>query len=277
MTIKQTLLDTREELKQMGKEDAYLQAKRLLNFVLQKNCILYGEEEITDQEIERISHYLEQMQEGIPIQYITKGQEFMGLSFYVDENVLIPQPDTEILVEEIMTLYQKEEKKNILDLCTGSGCIGISLAKYFVNSSIYVSDISEKALLIAKKNSEKNKVANVQYIQSNLFENIQNSFDVIVSNPPYIASKEIPYLPKEVQKEPHVALDGGIEGMEFYHKIIQEAPRYLKKEGYLCLEMGYDQKEKIRNLIEKSGYLKNCYIKKDLAGIDRMIVAQKKQ
>lgn len=279
MTIKQALLTTREKLKEMGKEDAYLQAKRLLSFVLKKSendCIIHQEENITEQEIEKIDQYLAQMQEGRPIQYITKEQEFMGLPFYVDENVLIPQPDTEILVEEVMSLYPKESLLTILDLCTGSGCIGISLAKYFANSRVYLSDISKEALSIAEKNGQKNDIDNIQILQSNLFHNIPKELDVIVSNPPYIPSKEIPFLPEEVQKEPRIALDGGIEGLDFYQKIIRESPKFLKDKGYLCLEMGYDQKEKIANLLENTDNFETYYIKKDLAGIDRVVVAQKK-
>ena len=278
MTIKQALLTTRKQLKEMGKEDAHLQAKRLLSFVLKRSendCMVHEEEQITEQERKKIAQYLAQMQEGMPIQYITKEQEFMGVSFYVDENVLIPQPDTEILVEEVMSLYSKESKLTILDLCTGSGCIGISLAKYFTNSKFYLSDISQEALSIAKKNAQDTHTPNVQIVQSNLWENIQNKFDVIVSNPPYIASKEIPFLPKEVQKEPRIALDGGTEGLDFYQKIIRESPKFLKDKGYLCLEMGYDQKEKITNLLEKSNTFQKYYTKKDLAGIDRVVVAQK--
>ena len=279
MTIKQALLTTREKLKEMGKEDAYLQAKRLLSFVLKKSendCIIHQEENITEQEIEKIDQYLAQMQEGRPIQYITKEQEFMGLPFYVDENVLIPQPDTEILVEEVMSLYPKESLLTILDLCTGSGCIGISLAKYFANSRVYLSDISKEALSIAEKNGQKNDIDNIQILQSNLFHNIPKELDVIVSNPPYIPSKEIPFLPEEVQKEPRIALDGGIEGLDFYQKIIRESSKFLKDKGYLCLEMGYDQKEKIANLLENTDNFETYYIKKDLAGIDRVVVAQKK-
>ncbi len=279
MTIKQALLTTREKLKEMGKEDAYLQAKRLLSFVLKRSendCIIHQEENITEQEIEKIGQYLAQMKEGRPIQYITKEQEFMGLPFYVDENVLIPQPDTEILVEEVMSLYPKESLLTILDLCTGSGCIGISLAKYFANSRVYLSDISKEALSIAEKNGQKNDIDNIQILQSNLFHNIPKELDVIVSNPPYIPSKEIPFLPEEVQKEPRIALDGGIEGLDFYQKIIRESPKFLKDKGYLCLEMGYDQKEKIANLLENTDNFETYYIKKDLAGIDRVVVAQKK-
>ena len=263
----------------MRKEDTHLQAKRLLSFVLQKSendCIVYGKENVTEEEIAKINKYLNEMQEGMPIQYITKEQEFMGLSFYVDENVLIPQPDTEILVEEVMALYNQEEQRSILDLCTGSGCIGISLAKYFTNSQVYLSDISPEALSIAQKNCLKNKVSNIQILQSNLLENILGEFDIIVSNPPYIASKEIPNLSKEVQKEPYIALDGGVEGMEFYQKIVQQTPHFLKQNGHLCLEIGYNQKEKVEKLLKQSKFFKDWYTKKDLSGLDRVVVAQKK-
>ncbi len=279
MTIEEALFSVRDKLKKMRKEDTHLQAKRLLSFVLQKSendCIVYGKENVTEEEIAKINKYLNEMQEGMPIQYITKEQEFMGLSFYVDENVLIPQPDTEILVEEVMALYNQEEQRSILDLCTGSGCIGISLAKYFTNSQVYLSDISPEALSIAQKNCLKNKVSNIQILQSNLLENILGEFDIIVSNPPYIASKEIPNLSKEVQKEPYIALDGGVEGMEFYQKIVQQTPHFLKQNGHLCLEIGYNQKEKVEKLLKQSKFFKDWYTKKDLSGLDRVVVAQKK-
>lgn len=279
MTIKEAIKYGSDLLKENKIEDYSIKVKILISFItgIKKDILInYEDVEILDNKLEIYIYNLNKIIEGVPIQYITKKQEFMGLDFFVDENVLIPQPDTEILVEEVMSLYPKESKLTILDLCTGSGCIGISLAKYFVNSRVYLSDVSKEALSIAEKNGQKNHVDNIQILQSNLFENIPNELDVIVSNPPYIPSKEIPFLPEEVQKEPHIALDGGIEGLDFYQKIIRESPKFLKDKGYLCLEMGYDQKEKIASLLEKSNAFQKYYTKKDLAGIDRVIVAQKK-
>lgn len=279
MKLKQLISLSKSYLQKSNIEDFNLKIKLLIEYVFdikKEQIILNYDREIDEDKVLEFNNLLEKVKNGVPVQYIINKQEFMGLNFYVDENVLIPQPDTEILVEEVMSLYPKESKLTILDLCTGSGCIGISLAKYFVNSRVYLSDVSKEALSIAEKNGQKNHVDNIQILQSNLFENIPNELDVIVSNPPYIPSKEIPFLPEEVQKEPHIALDGGIEGLDFYQKIIRESPKFLKDKGYLCLEMGYDQKEKIASLLEKSNAFQKYYTKKDLAGIDRVIVAQKK-
>jgi len=214
----------------------------------------------------------------MPIQYITNNQEFMKLNFYVDKNVLIPQPDTEILVEEVIEISKKINSKKILDLCTGSGAIGVSLAKYLPNCEITAVDISKKALQIAKKNAIINEVEKqITFISSDLFSNLESQkFDIIVSNPPYIKRNDIENLEEQVKKEPLIALDGGEDGLDFYKKIIKEAHKYLVSEGYLCLEIGYNQKDEVIKLIEKEETFKNIYSKKDLYGIDRIIIAEMK-
>ncbi len=169
----------------------------------------------------------------------------------------------------------------ILDLCTGSGAIGISIAKIINNYNITLSDISQNALNVAQKNCKKilnndsNIKSRIKFIQSDLFENIDKKFDIIVSNPPYIETEIIKTLDKEVQKEPKIALDGGKDGLQFYKKIINKAFYYLTECGYLCLEIGYNQKQKIIELIENEGKYKNIYSKKDLAGNDRVVICQK--
>ena len=212
----------------------------------------------------------------IPLQYITNHQEFMKLDFYVDENVLIPRSDTEILVEEVINQCSKNEEKQykILDLCTGSGIVGISLAKYIKNCEVVCADISKKALEIANKNAKNNNVNNIKFIYSNMFSNIKDKFDIIVSNPPYIKREVIEELEKEVQNEPHIALDGGIDGLDFYKIIINQAYDYLNDTGGLFLEIGYDQREEVTNLLKRSGKFGNIYSKKDLYDNDRVIVTK---
>ena len=175
-----------------------------------------------------------------------------------------------------MEIARKINAKKILDLCTGSGAIAISLAKYLANSEITAIDISEKALEIANKNAKKNEVENqIKFIKSNLFENISNQkFDIIVSNPPYIKKEVIRTLDEEVKKEPIIALDGGIDGLDFYRKIINEAYNYIKYKGYLCLEIGFDQKEEVIELINKKGNYVHTYSKKDLYDKDRIVITK---
>ncbi len=198
----------------------------------------------------------------------------MKLDFYVDENVLIPRQDTEILVEEVINNCNKNVKSSykILDLCSGSGIVGVSLAKYIKNADVVCADISKSALEIAKQNARKNKVNNIKFVCSNMFSNIKDKFDIIVSNPPYIKRNVIKTLQKEVQKEPNIALDGGIDGLDFYKIIACEAYKYLYGNGGLFLEIGYDQKEEVMSLLKRSGEYRNIYSKKDLYGNDRIVV-----
>ncbi len=281
------------ELLQMGKnklyekeiEDCIIKTKLLLAFYLKESkeylCI-HDNDDIEDSVKEKFLNGIEEIIQGKPIQYITHHQAFFGLDFYVDENVLIPQPDTEILVEEGIKIVQNKQiernktwrqgKIKILDLCTGSGVIGISLMKHLDNVEMYAADISKEALKVAKENAEYHHVA-IQWIESNLFENINTFFDVIISNPPYIETDVIETLSKEVQNEPNIALDGGTDGLTFYKKIIKEAKKYLKPNGYLGLEIGYQQKEKVRKLLEENQY-EQIYVKKDLASNDRVLIAK---
>ena len=167
-------------------------------------------------------------------------------------------------------------QKKILDLCTGSGAIAISLAKYIEGSQITATDISRKALSIAKLNAANNNVEDkITFVSSNLFQNIpEEKYDIIVSNPPYIKRKVIEKLDKEVKKEPIIALDGGNDGLEFYKKIVDNAYEYLKYKGYLCLEIGYDQKDEVTKLIENEGKYIDTYSKKDLYDNDRIIITK---
>lgn len=287
-----------------SKKTGYIEANKLMEYVLNvdKSYLIINAKKDLDAKCEEIyKTYLKKIEEGYPLQYITKSQEFIGLKFEVNEDVLIPQPDTECLVEEAikqinilsekrLSKYSKvqlekaeesyinnnlnTDKIKVLDLCTGSGAIAISIAKYAQNVKVYASDISDKAIEIAKKNYEniinnKDKNSNqnkLTFIQSDMFENINEKFDVIVSNPPYIKSNVIQTLSKDVQNEPHIALDGGEDGLKFYRIIRENISRYLKEDGIILLEIGYDQREELLELFEGGECIK------DLAGNDRVIL-----
>lgn len=273
MTIEECIKQGINQIKE--KEDAYWIIYLLATHILQvdKTYILTHPEQVLEEKEEKdFQEAIQKIKQGIPVQYITNKQEFMDSCFYVNQDVLIPQPDTEILVEEVIQLI-KQRKVNILDLCCGSGCIGISLKKFLENANVVLSDVSQKAIEVAKKNAVLLNV-DVQIIQSNLFENIKEKYDMIVSNPPYIETNVISTLSQEVQNEPHIALDGGEDGLTFYRKIIKEAPNYLNKKGYLCLEIGFNQKKAVIQLLQEN--FENMITKQDLAGNDRVIIAKMK-
>ncbi len=277
MNLKEILKYGKEELIKNNIEDASIIAKELAEYIFKitrAQMIANNDMEFSKDQTDNYINSIKKISTGIPIQYITNNQEFMNLNFYVDENVLIPQPDTEILVEEVINEY-KEKKCEILDLCTGSGAIAISLAKYINESNIVASDISMKALQIAKLNAEKNLVRKkIEFIESDMFNKIyKDDFDIIVSNPPYIKTKIIEELDKQVKNEPYIALDGGADGLKFYKIIIENAYKYIKNEGKVFLEIGYDQKNELINLFKENNHYENIYSKKDLGGNDRIIVA----
>lgn len=277
MNLKEILKYGKEELIKNNIEDASIIAKELAEYIFKitrAQMIANNDMEFSKDQTDNYINSIKKISTGIPIQYITNNQEFMNLNFYVDENVLIPQPDTEILVEEVINEY-KEKKCEILDLCTGSGAIAISLAKYINESNIVASDISMKALQIAKLNAEKNLVRKkIEFIESDMFNKIyKDDFDIIVSNPPYIKTKVIEELDKQVKNEPYIALDGGADGLKFYKIIIENAYKYIKNEGKVFLEIGYDQKNELINLFKENNHYENIYSKKDLGGNDRIIVA----
>ena len=279
MTIKELLNQGIIMLKNENIEAPKNTARILLQYTLRKSreyIIIYDKNSITLKQKEMYFKNLKRLISGEPLQYITGIQEFMKMKFFVNKDVLIPQPDTEILVEEVINIANKLENPTILDMCTGSGAISISVAKYVPNSKIYATDISEKALKVAQKNANLNGVINnIEFIESNLFEKLKNEkFDIIVSNPPYIKSSEIKKLPKDVQKEPILALDGGKDGLKFYNLIIKSAYKFLNRHGYLCLEIGYEQKNEVKKIIENEKRYVETYCKKDLCQNDRIIVTR---
>lgn len=277
MQIKRVLEEAVKILKDNNIDEAIIKAKMVLCMVLKiekEYIIINDSKEMAKEDEEKYFQYINKLKNGIPLQYITNNQEFMKLNFLVDENVLIPRADTEILVEEVISLAN-DDKNKILDVCTGSGAIAVSLAKYIKNSNVMALDISKEALKIAEKNAFNNNV-NIKFIESDLFNNLEeNDFDIIVSNPPYIRENVINELSIEVKHEPKIALDGGKDGLDFYRKLSSESYKYLKEDGYLCLEIGYDQKKEVIEILKNEKKYKNIYSKKDLFGNDRIIIAQK--
>lgn len=272
-------------------DDPDIKSKRLLEFVLnqsREDCIINSTIEVSNSQETEYKEKLKEIIQGKPIQYITNNQSFMGLDFYVDESVLIPQPDTEILVLETLKLINIQKQNHILDLCTGSGAIAISIAKCVQkekndNIKIMASDISEKALKVAKQNVINNNVENiVKLVQSDMFSNLDEKFDIIVSNPPYIETNVLETLSKEVRQEPVIALDGGKDGLTFYRIILEQAEHYLKENGYLLFEIGYDQGDKIKELYNNLKEENKCNLEivtkepiKDLADNDRVMIFKK--
>lgn len=279
MTIMEAIKKGMIELKNSNIECPKLKARLLMQFTLNKPrqyVIVNDMEELNEKERIKYFDAISKIRKGIPLEHITHQKEFMKLNFFVDENVLIPRQDTEILVEETIKIAQKTNAKKILDLCTGSGAIAVSLAKYLPQTDITAIDISNEALKIAKKNAINNKVENqITFVSSNMFTNLnEEKFDIIVSNPPYIKRNVIEILDKEVKREPYIALNGGEDGLDFYRKIVKESYQYLKYGGYLCLEIGFDQKIDVIELIENEEKFENTYSKKDLYDNDRIIVTR---
>lgn len=277
MTIKEAIEKGNVMLKGNNIDTPKLKSRLIMQYLLNKPrqyLIVHDNDKISKIQEQKYMQLIERIKDGIPIEHITHQKEFMKLNFYVSEDVLIPRQDTEILVEEVIKISRKCNAKEILDLCTGSGAIAISLAKYISNSQITAIDISEKALNIAKKNAKINSVENqITFVKSDIFKSLSNTkFDIIVCNPPYIKSGVIKTLDEDVKKEPLIALDGGIDGLEFYRNIIAQSYQYLKYGGYLCLEIGYDQKVDVIQLIENEEKYISTYCKKDLYGNDRVII-----
>ena len=279
MTIKETIRKGMIILKTNNVTEPNIKSRLIMQFVLNKPreyLVVYDKEKLTLRQEVNYFKAIKKLCNGIPIQHITNRQEFMKMTFYVDENVLIPRQDTEILVEEVIKIAKKINAKKILDLCTGSGAIAISLAKYIDKSNITAVDISSKALNVAKLNAKNNEVEDrITFVESDLFKNLKKEkYDIIVSNPPYIKKEVLKKLGKEVQKEPKLALDGGYDGLDFYRKIINKAEEYLKFNGYLCFEIGYDQKEDVENLLKEQEKYINITCKKDLCDNDRVVIAK---
>lgn len=274
ITYKQLLAQGKEKLLEAGVTDYEIDAWLLLQYVTgisRAKFLMDPDTKVLESQIIDYKEYIEKRASHYPFQYITHTQEFMGMEFYVDERVLIPRQDTEILVETVLDYLEPD--MTVLDMCTGSGCILISLAaNKHLETGVGV-DFSKDALQVAKKNSENLGQNQLQFVHSNLFEKIEpnHQFDIIVSNPPYIESSVIPTLMEEVKVyEPEMALDGSEDGLEFYKKITMEAKAYLKHKAMLFFEIGCGQGKAVAKLMEDQGFT-HIHIKKDLAGLDRVV------
>lgn len=296
--------ETKDEFKTIGQALRYIskllenakvinssgEAEILLSNLLKMNrseIYLNFDKILSNNERRELEQAIQKRLKNIPLQYITKHQEFMGMDFFIEEGVLIPRPETEILVEKIIEKL-KDKKSNsplrVADLGTGSGIIAISVAKYIKDVTIYAIDISEKTLKLAFKNAHKHNCEDrIIFLQGDLFEPLrgkidQNSLDGIVSNPPYISLEDFELLPIEIrEKEPKIALYGGINGIDYYRKIIKKASYFLKKNGFLALEVGAGQAKKVKELILKENNFKqNIEIFKDYSDIERVVIAYRK-
>ena len=271
MTFREAMRFGEEQLNSAGIVEAKNDAWLLLAFVCKIDHTYYYmhiEDVLSEVQLEEYKSVLSKRRERVPLQYITGEQDFMGLPFHVNSAVLIPRQDTETLVEEALKVVRPGMK--VLDMCTGSGCIIISILKHVVDVEGHGCDISKQALVVAKENAKLNNV-NVTFERSDLFDSITDTFDVIVSNPPYIPTDVIHGLmPEVVAFEPFQALDGKEDGLHFYRKIIAEAKDYLNPGGKLLFEIGHDQGEAVSALMKQWGFL-DVKVIKDLAGNDRVV------
>lgn len=273
-TITGLLQYGRDELKKENIADWEYDSRILLEWVCNLSRMDFFMEPDKSVSEENVCIYKEMIAKRAshePLQYLMGECEFMGLPFFVNPDVLIPRQDTEVLVEWILE-REKEEGLKLLDVCAGSGCVGISLAALGHDMEVESLDISEKALATARKNAERNQVK-IHYFHSNMFENVEKNYDVIVSNPPYIPSAVVDGLMKEVREhEPRLALDGEEDGLFFYRILARESKEYLVPGGRLYLEIGHDQGQSVPELLSEAGFTQ-IEVRKDLAGNDRAIAA----
>ena len=282
MNYKESYIWGRSELQSAGIVEFELDARLLLEHICHTNrntLLVHGDREVTVEEEKEYRKAIELRGSRIPLQHITGVQEFMGLEFKVNKHVLCPRQDTECLVEEVMRYLH--DGNRILDMCTGSGCILLSLLHYSNHCSGIGADISEEALKVASENAASIAALKrpnpwnentVKLIHSDLFSKIgEEKFDIIVSNPPYIASAVIPTLMEEVREhEPMSALDGMEDGLFFYRKIVKESKKYLTHEGMLFFEIGYEQGQAVSEMMKEAGF-QDVTVVKDFAGLDRVV------
>jgi len=266
-------------LLEAGIDTARLDSQLLLGKVIKKDklyLMINNTEDVNNKDEEEFFNLIDKRKEKMPVKYILGECDFMGLDFFVEKGILIPRSDTEVLVEKILSMIDENEELKVCDLCSGSGAIGIALAYYRKNikvDSIDYYDIPEK---ITRKNIARHKLQDrVNFIKSDLLNEVIDTgikYDVLVSNPPYIKTEEIETLMSDVKNyEPHTALDGGDDGLIFYRKIVKQSSMVLRKNSILAFEIGFDQGQSVKKLMEDNGYTKVEVIK-DLAGLDRVVI-----
>lgn len=273
-SLKGLLTDGTKMLTQAGIDEAELDARYILEYITGLNSAQYfihSEDIIEKNKAEEFFRLIERRSKRIPLSYVIGTRDFFGLTFKVDENVLIPEQETELLVDEVI---KHSEGKSVLDMCTGSGCIAISIALFGKPSKVAASDISEKALKVARENAKSLKAGEISFIQGDMFENVTDKFDIIVSNPPYIETGEIDELMPEVRDYiPRLALDGDIDGLKFYRIISKEAVKKLNKNGRIFYEIGYNQSRAVASILLENGFT-DVKIMKDYSGLDRIVMAK---
>ena len=271
MNYTEAFLMGMQKLKEAEIGEAQLDARLLLEEVCgtdHNTLLCHGDREVSEAEEEQYRKALEQRAVHVPLQHLLGYQDFMGLRFQVNEHVLIPRQDTEILVEEAMRYLH--DGMRILDLCTGSGCILLSLLHYSNDCEGVGVDISQEALQVAVQNAELLGIR-ADFLKSDLYEKVTGKFDLLVSNPPYIERAIIPTLMEEVREyDPYIALDGGEDGLDFYRRIIGGAQDYLKRGGQILMEIGSGQAKAVSELLREAGF-KEIDVCRDFAGLDRVV------
>lgn len=282
ITLKELIIEGRKAFEKISETPA-LDTELIVCHVLKLSKLdlfLRPEKEVSDAEAERLRTLFERRVGGEPVQYLIGTEGFMRLEFMVTPSVLIPRPDTELLVEKILELIDNSKDVHILDIGTGSGAISISLAYYLKHAHVDTVDISEEATAVARQNAVQNQVEDrVHFFNGDLFDPLEadSKYDVIVSNPPYIPTADIEALQVEVAvHEPRLALDGGLDGYDFYRRIIAKAPLHLKESGMLAFETGHDQAQSIQDMMIHSGSYRDVTIYKDLNDIERVVIGYTK-
>ena len=274
ISMREVLESGSKKLALAGIEEAELDARYILEYITGLNMAQYfihSEDIIEKDKAEEFFRLIERRSKRIPLSYVIGTRDFFGLTFKVDENVLIPEQETELLVEEVI---KHSEGKSVLDMCTGSGCIAISIALFGKPTKVAASDISEKALEVARENAKSLKPGEISFIQGDMFENVTDKFDIIVSNPPYIETKVIDELMPEVRDYiPRLALDGDEDGLKFYRIISKEAVKKLNKNGRIFYEIGYNQSRAVASILFENGFTDITVIK-DYSGLDRIVMAK---